>query len=102
MIIGDYLRNFIKILACVVISGALGIEVWNILGQSSLYTSWPVVFWFGRLALIGHGIEALIAAFFASSRGRSPFNMGIYTFFVGTVALVELFQLPQEQFDQNM
>jgi hypothetical protein len=102
MIISNRLRNFVKVLACAVISGALGLELWNILAQDSLYTDWPIVFWFGRFALISHSIEAIIAAFYAPSRGRSPFNMGIYTLFVGTVGLVELFQLPQGQLDQNV
>jgi hypothetical protein len=102
MIISNRLRNFVKVLACVVISGALGLELWNILAQGSLYTDWPIFFGFGRFALIGHGIEAVIAIFYAPGKGKAPLSYGIYTFFVGTVGLVELFQLSQEQLDQNV
>jgi hypothetical protein len=101
MIVGNRLSNFVKVLACIVISGALGLELWNIVLQGSLYSDWSIIFWFGRLALISHGIEAIIATFFASSRGRSALNMGVYTLFVGTLGLVELFQLPQRQPDRN-
>lgn len=100
MIVG-VLRNVVKVLACVFISVALGLEFWNILAQDSLYADWPIVFWLGRLALISHGFEAVIAAFYAPSRGRSPLTTGIYTFFVGTVGLLELFQLSQEQLNRN-
>ena len=99
MIIGDRLRNLVKVLACVVISGALGLELWNILAQGSFYTDWPIIFWFGRFALIGHGIKAVIATFYAPGKGKAPLSYGIYTFFVGTVGLVELFQLPQAKLD---
>lgn len=61
-----------------------------------------MVFWFGRVALIGHGIEAVISVFYAPGKGKPPVSYGIYTFFVRTVGLVELFQLPQGQLDQNL
>jgi hypothetical protein len=54
-------------------------------------------FYLGRLALIGHAIEGLIAAVYAPSKGKSPLSMGIYTFFVGAFGLMELFQGPVSQ-----
>ncbi len=50
MIFGYRLSNIVKVLACIVISGALGLELWNIVLHGSLYSDWPMVFWFGRFA----------------------------------------------------
>ena len=46
----------------------------------------------GSVALVIHAIEAIIAAFFARNKGHNPLKYGIYTFFVGTVGLIELFE----------
>jgi len=97
MIVGDRLSNFVKVLACVVISVALGLELWNILTEGSLFSDWRIFFYLGRLALISHGIEGIIAAFYAPSKGKSPLTTGVYTFFVGTVGLVELFRQPLKE-----
>lgn len=86
--------SFIKVLSTALISGALGLELWN------LYTpiqGFAVLFYIERFILISHGIEAAIAVFYAASRNQSPLKYSIYTFFVGTVGLVELFQPPDAQ-----
>ena len=100
MIISNRLRNVVKVLACVVIGGVLGLELWNILAQGSLYPDWPIIFWFGRFVLISHGIEAVAAAFYAPAKQKPALGYGIYTFFVGTIGLAELVQLPQGNLDQ--
>ena len=87
----------VKVFSCILISGALGLELWNILAQGSLFPAWQFLFYLGRLALIGHLIEGIVAAFYAPSKGRLPLGTGVYTFFVGTVGLVELFQQPQKE-----
>jgi hypothetical protein len=92
----NFEKNFsrlIKVLSPLLITGALSLEGWNLyvlLVHHSQLPGWTVIFWVGRFALISHGIEAIIAAIYAPSRQRSPLGYGIYTFFVGTVGLVEL------------
>lgn len=92
MIVSDRLLNPVKVFSSVLVAGALGLELWNILAGGSLFSDWKLVFYLGRFALVSHGIEAVIAAVYAPSKRRSPVVTGIYTFFVGTVGLVELFQ----------
>ena len=87
----------VKVFSCILISGALGLELCNILGQGSLFAAWQFLFYLGRLALIGHVIEGIVAAFYAPSKGRSPLSTGVYIFFVGTVGRVELFRQPQKE-----
>jgi hypothetical protein len=92
----NFEKNFsrlIKVLSPLLITGALSLEVWNLYAELVHHSPLPgltVIFWVGRFALISHGIEAIIAAIYAPSRQRSPLVYGIYTFFVGTVGLVEL------------
>ena len=84
----------IKISSTILITGALGLELWNIylhLQNNSLPTNLNSVFWIGNIALIAHSIEGLIAAFNANSRQKNPVTYGVYTFFVGFVGLQELF-----------
>jgi len=86
--------SLIKIVSTVLITGAIGLEIWNqyaglinLAGFSWLHP----VFWIERFALIAHVIEATIAAIYAPVKGKMPVQYGLYTFFVGTVGLVELF-----------
>jgi hypothetical protein len=92
MIINDRLLNPVKIVSSVFISGALGLELWNVLAEGSPFSHWSLVFYLGRLALISHGIEGMVGAFYAPSQGRKPLTTALYIFFVGTVGFVELFQ----------
>lgn len=90
-------KNFsslIKVLSTVLITGALGLELWNLYAPIQ---GLAILFYIERFALISHGIEAAIAVFYASSHDQPPLKYSIYTFFVGTVALVELFQQPDTQ-----
>ncbi|MEQ9357174.1 MAG: hypothetical protein RIG63_18605 [Coleofasciculus chthonoplastes F3-SA18-01] len=41
-------------------------------------------------------MEAIIAAVYAPSRQKTPIVYGTYTFFVGTVGLLELFDQEDE------
>jgi len=100
MTFGDFPSNVVKTLSCAVISGALGLELWNVLAHTSPYLDWQLVFWFGRFVLISHGIEAVAAAFYAPAKQKPALGYGIYTFFVGTIGLVELVQLPQGNLNQ--
>lgn len=84
----------IKVISTLLIAGAIGLELWNIY---AIYTHTQVpnilrpVFWIERFAVISHLIEGIIAAYFAPSRNKIPVKYGVYTFFVGTVGLLELF-----------
>lgn len=85
----------IKLISTVLILGAIGLELANLYVSNTgslLPNSLQIVLWFAHLALIAHLIEGMIAAFYAPARGKAPFRYGIYTFFVGTVGLVELFE----------
>ncbi len=86
--------KLIKITSITLITAALGLELWNIylyFNNAVLPGSLKPWFWLATVALVGHGVEGLIAALNASSRDRHPLTYGIYTFFVGFVGLQELF-----------
>lgn len=77
------------------ISGAIGLEVWRLSGltipEETLDFLTPV-YWIGRFGMAAHLLEAVIALIYAASRGKNPLRYSLYTFFVGTVGLVELFE----------
>ncbi|GAB1543220.1 hypothetical protein NUACC21_58940 [Scytonema sp. NUACC21] len=86
--------NSIKVISIVLITSAIGLELWNIyavLTNSKLPSSLNPVFWVERFAIAIHFLEGVIAAFYAPSRKKLPIKYGTYTFFVGTVGLLELF-----------
>lgn len=85
--------KLIKITSITLITGALGLELWNIYLLSNnavLPANIKPLFWLGSVALIAHAVEGFIAAFQARDRGKNPITYGIYTFFVGFVGLKEL------------
>ena len=45
-----------------------------------------------NLIIVSHGIEGVIAGFLAKDKAKNPLLYGIYTFFVGTIALYELLE----------
>ncbi|MEM9118693.1 MAG: hypothetical protein AAGD09_12530 [Cyanobacteria bacterium P01_F01_bin.56] len=92
------LNRTIKVLSTGLITAALGLELGNITAHFfgiDPFANVAIAFWIGRSALVIHAVEGAIAAAYAPSRQRSALRYGIYTFFVGTVGLVELWQLPQ-------
>jgi hypothetical protein len=92
------LATMIKVISTIFISGAIGWELGNIyaaMNDITIPSSLNFIFWIERFAMTAHLIEAVIAAVYASGKGKAPFKYAIYTFFVGTVALIELFA-PQE------
>ena len=90
----------IKVISIVLISSAIVLELWNI---SALITSSNIpshlnpIFWIERFAIAIHLVEGVIAAFYAPSRKKMPIKYGTYTFFVGTVGLLELFDLHKSE-----
>ena len=94
MSIPQSLSTVIKITSTLLIIGALALELGNIYAGLSQTNplNFPVpLLWIGRFALIAHFLEAIMAVIYAPSRNQSAIASGIYTFFVGTVGLVELF-----------
>ncbi|OLP19214.1 hypothetical protein BST81_06740 [Leptolyngbya sp. 'hensonii'] len=84
----------IKVISIGAISGAIGLEIWH-LYASSIQTEipgsiWPFL-WFAHFAIVAHALEGAIAIRYAGSRNESPLQYGAYTFWVGTIGLIELF-----------
>ena len=87
------LFSLIKIASTILITSALGLEMWQIylhFTKASLPNTLYPVLWLGSIALIVHLIEGLIAAFKANACHKNFITYGIYTFFVGFVGLLEL------------
>lgn len=87
--------TFVKVLSTVLITSAIGLELWNlyaVLTNTKVPSSLNPIFLIERFAIAIHFIEAVVAAFYASSRKKMPLQYGTYTFFVGTIGLLELFQ----------
>ncbi|HEY9659289.1 MAG TPA: hypothetical protein V6C65_12610 [Allocoleopsis sp.] len=88
------LVSLIKSLSIVLMTGAIGLELWqleSVLTQSQQPAIPLVILWMARFALIVHGMEGIIAAVYATRQQRPPLFHAVYTFFVGTVGLVELY-----------
>ena len=84
----------IKVISVFLITSALGLEAWNIyafLNHNERPSSLNPIFWIERFALAIHFVAGVIAASYAPSRKKMPIKYGTYTFFVGTVGLLELF-----------
>jgi hypothetical protein len=88
------LFTLIKGISIVLIASALSIELWNLSVYWIPHSTLDLPFWmvgFARFALIAHLIEGAIATFYAPTKQQKPMRYGVYTFFVGTVGLWELF-----------
>lgn len=86
--------TLVKIISTILITSAIGLESWNIyavITNSNLPSSLNPIFWIERFAMTSHFLESIIAAFYAPSRKKMPIKYATYTFFVGTIALLELF-----------
>ncbi|NMG08973.1 hypothetical protein [Brasilonema sp. UFV-L1] len=94
----NYQKNIfftlVKVISIVLIAGSIGLEVSNIyavLTHTKVPSSLNPIFWIERFAMAIHFIEGIVAAFYAPSREKMPLQYGTYTFFVGTIGLLELF-----------
>ena len=84
----------IKVASIFLIAGAIGLEAWTLFAKFSgnpISVRLMPAIWFGGIALSIHAIEGLFAAAFARSQNKQPLRYGFYTFWVGTVGLLELF-----------
>jgi undecaprenyl pyrophosphate phosphatase UppP len=80
----------IKIISTLLISCAIGLEIWNIIADRQLPQLPSLLFIISRLAIAVHAAEGIIAAIYTFSNRKQFWQYGIYTFFVGTIGLVEL------------
>ncbi|MGQ4646313.1 hypothetical protein [Lyngbya aestuarii] len=88
------LFSFIKVISTVLIASAIALELGNIyatITNIKVPLSLEPCFLIGRFAMAIHFVEGVIAAFNSPSRKQTPIKYGVYTFFVGTVGLLELF-----------
>jgi hypothetical protein len=86
----------IKVISTLLIASAIGLELWNITAEftnSQLPNLPGVLFLISRFALTAHAIEGTIAAIYAPTKKKMFLPYSIYIFFVGTVGLLELFDL---------
>ncbi|BAZ31441.1 hypothetical protein NIES4074_39140 [Cylindrospermum sp. NIES-4074] len=85
----------IKVISIGLIVSAIGLELWNIqalITNSQLPNGLHLILIIAHIALSAHFVEAIIAAYYAPSKNQTPVKYGIYTFFVGTVGLLELWE----------
>ncbi|MBJ7901622.1 MAG: hypothetical protein GC158_17285 [Cyanobacteria bacterium RI_101] len=90
------LKTLVKIASCLAIGAALFLEVNQF--WSFIPAPWPPLLWFAHLALVGHGIEAVVAVIYGLTQGRSfgeATVQGIKVFWTGTVGLTELLKRPE-------
>ena len=94
----NYLKIIIlcvKVLSTVLMASAIALELWHLYAaftHTEIPSFLPLILGLARFALIAHLLEAAIAAF--SAKPQNPIAYGTYTFFVGTVGLIELFGWP--------
>lgn len=87
------LFSIIKITSTILITCALGLEIWRIylgLTDASFPNRLSPILSIASIALIAHAIEGLIAAVRANTCNKNFLTYGVYTFFVGFVGLLEL------------
>ncbi|MDM9380135.1 hypothetical protein QUB80_05405 [Chlorogloeopsis sp. ULAP01] len=91
-------QNFstlIKVISIFLMASAIGLELGNIytvITNSKLPSNLNSIFWIERFIVVIHFLEAVVAALYAPFKKKMPIQYGIYTFFVGTVGLLELFR----------
>ncbi|RCJ24692.1 hypothetical protein A6770_03265 [Nostoc minutum NIES-26] len=84
----------VKIISTVLIASAIILELWNLsalITNNKIPGSLNIIFWIERFAIAAHFLEGVIATIYANSRNKMPLQYGVYTFFVGTIGLLELF-----------
>ncbi|NER21358.1 MAG: hypothetical protein F6J96_11755 [Symploca sp. SIO1C2] len=89
-----YVVFLIKVTSVLLISGGIGLELGNIyaiLTHSNMPSIAKFIFGIERFAISAHLIEGVVAAYYASAYNKVPIVYGTYTFFVGTIGLLELF-----------
>ena len=94
----------IKHLSIILITSAIGLELWHlfaVLTPSQIPELLHRVFWVERFALVIHCLEGMIAMVYAPRKQQVAISYGIYTFFVGTIGLLELFVVNEAVLESN-
>ncbi|MDJ0800409.1 MAG: hypothetical protein QNJ51_26985 [Calothrix sp. MO_167.B12] len=89
----------IKLVSIVLILTGIGLELWNLSANfltTQISNSLHSIIWFARFVVGAHLIEGIIAAYLAPRKNKIAFKYAAYTFFVGTVGLLELFDSENE------
>lgn len=89
------LFTIIKFISIPLITSAIGLEIWNIqivTTNNQLPSILTPALIIAHIALSAHFVEGIIVAFYAPSQNQHPLKYGTYTFFVGTVGLLELWE----------
>jgi len=105
MNIKQTLVSIIKVVSTVLISTAIALESWNIyavITDINIPSILMPIFWVERFIVTCHFVEGIIAAFYAPAKKKMPIQYGIYTFFVGTVGLLELFSTESEEISNKL
>jgi hypothetical protein len=92
--IKEKLFPIIKIISSILIPSAIALELWNIqtittnqeLPVANILNPALIL---AHIALSTHFVEAIIASIYAPSKNQPAIKYGVYTFFVGTVGLLE-------------
>lgn len=94
--IKQYFFTLIKVISIFVMTAAIGLEIFNLyelLAQKEIPASLNLFIWLAHVPVVAHLIEAIIAGYYAPSKNQKSLNYGVYTFFTGTVGLLELFAI---------
>ncbi len=89
----ELINTLVKILSTCLISTAIFWELGNL---SATVHNWTIsnhlnwIFVLDRIMLISHGIEGMIAAYYARLQNKNPLQFALYAFFTGTPGLLEL------------
>jgi hypothetical protein len=86
----------IKLLSTLITTGAIGLQAFNIfelLTKQEIPTTLNLLIHLAYIPIIAHLIEALIAAYYAPLKNHNRLKYSLYTFFTGTVGLLELFAI---------
>lgn len=89
------LFTIIKFISIPLITSAIGLELWNIqtlITNNQIPNLLNPALILAHVALSAHFIEGIISAYYAPTQNQHPIKYAIYTFFVGTVGLLELWE----------
>lgn len=92
--------QIIKTLSVFMMIAALILQLVNIntiLNHQQIPSVMVVIIKVAKLALVIHLLEGILAFFYALAHRKNALILGIYTFFTGTITLLELFELHSEK-----
>lgn len=92
----------IKVLSCILIAGALALVAAKAAGLIESHTLLEKVFWIGTVALLLHGMEAIVAAVLAYRLQENPVKAGIYTFWTGAAGIMDILQRLQSSHETTV